>query len=155
VNLTINNNGQSSPPVSIPVAQAVPGIFIIGGTGSPQQAAVLNQDLSVNGPGNPAAAGSVIVVYATGGGSLSAPVTDGELPTTLINVANTTLTVGGQPATIDFAGLAPGFAGVLQINATLPNGLAAGSAVPIVLSISGADSSSQSATIAIQLPQGR
>jgi endo-1,4-beta-xylanase len=146
VDVTITNNGQSSTPVSMPVVQAVPGIFLIGG----QQAAVLNQDLSVNGPANPAKAGSVIVVYATGGGSLSAPVTDGELPTTLINVANTTLMVGGEPATIDFAGLAPGFAGVLQINATLPSDIAAGPAVPIVLTVNGANSSSQEATIAIQ-----
>jgi endo-1,4-beta-xylanase len=146
VTVTVTNNGQSSAPVSIPVVQAVPGIFLLGG----QQAAVLNQDLSVNGPSNPAPAGSVIVVYATGGGLLPAPVTDGELPTTLINVADVTLKVGGQPAVIDFAGLAPGFAGVLQINATLPSGIASGPAVPIVLSIAGADSSSQAATIAIQ-----
>jgi endo-1,4-beta-xylanase len=146
VAVTITNNGQSSAPVSIPVVQAVPGIFLIGG----QQAAVLNQDLSVNGPTNPAQPGSLIVVYATGGGLLSSPVTDGELPATLIDVANTTLTVGGQPAAIQFAGLAPGFAGVLQINATLPSGITSGSAVPIVLSIAGADSSSQEATIAIQ-----
>jgi endo-1,4-beta-xylanase len=146
VNVTITNNGSSSPPVAIPVTQAVPGIFLIGAT----QAAVLNQDLSINGPSNPAAPGSVVVVYATGGGVLSSPVADGELPTTLINVANTTLTVGGQPATIQFAGLAPDFAGVLQINAVLPAGVIPGSAVPIVLSISGTDSSAEVATIAIQ-----
>jgi endo-1,4-beta-xylanase len=145
VDVTIANNGQSSAPVSIPVVQAVPGIFLIGG----QQAAVLNQDLSVNGPANPASAGSIIVVYATGGGLLSAPVTDGELPTTLID-ADLKLAVGGQPAAIQFAGLAPGFAGVLQINAVLPSGITPGPAVPIVLSIAGADSSSQEATIAIQ-----
>jgi uncharacterized protein (TIGR03437 family) len=65
-------------------------------------------------------------------------------------VENTTLTVGGQPATISFAGLAPGFAGLLQINATLPSGLAAGPTVPIVLTIGDASSSAQTATIAVQ-----
>jgi uncharacterized protein (TIGR03437 family) len=148
VAVTVTSNGQTSVPVSVPVTQAVPGIFIIGGT----QAAVLNdvnQVLTVNGPSNPVPAGGVIVIYATGGGILSAPVTDGELPTTLINVENTTLTVGGQPATIDFAGLALDFAGVLQINATLPAGIT-GSAVPIVLSINDTSSSAQTATIAIQ-----
>ena len=150
VAVTVTANSLTSLPLTIPVAQALPGIFLIGGTNSPQQAAVLNQDLSVNGPSNPAAAGSVIVIYATGGGVLSAAVTDGELPSTLINVADTTVTVGGQPATIDFAGLAPGYAGVLQINATLPAGLTAGTAVPIVLTIGTADSSQEAATIAIQ-----
>jgi uncharacterized protein (TIGR03437 family) len=92
----------------------------------------------------------VIVIYATGGGVLSAPVTDGELPTTLINLANTTLTVAGQPATVSFAGLAPGFAGLIQINATLPTGNTSGSAVPVVLSIGGVDTSAQTATIAVE-----
>jgi uncharacterized protein (TIGR03437 family) len=149
VAITVTSNGQTSSPVSVPVTQAVPGIFLIGNT----QAAVLNdvnQALSENGPSNPAVAGGVIVIYATGGGMLSSPVADGEIPTTLINVENTTLTIGGQPAIIDFAGLAPGFVGVLQINATLPNGIAAGSAVPLVLSIGDGSSSTQTATIAIQ-----
>jgi endo-1,4-beta-xylanase len=146
VEVTVTNNGQSSTPVSIPVTQAVPAIFNIGGT----QAAVLNQDLTINGVNNPAPPGSVIVVYATGGGLLSAPVQDGQLPTTLINVADTTLTVGGQPAAIEFAGLAPGFSGVLQINATLPAGITPGPSVPIILTISGTSSAQDAATIAIQ-----
>jgi uncharacterized protein (TIGR03437 family) len=149
VAVTVTSNGQTSPAASVAVTQAVPGIFLIGTT----QAAVLNdvnQVLTVNGPSNPAPAGGVIVIYATGGGILSSPIVDGELPTTVINVEDTTLTVGGQPATIDFAGLAPGYAGALQINATLPSGIAAGSAVPIVLSISGASSSAQAASIAIR-----
>jgi uncharacterized protein (TIGR03437 family) len=150
VPVTVTSNGQTSLPVTFTAVQSAPGIFIVGGTNSPTQAAVLNQDLSLNGAANPAAAGSVIVVYATGGGVLSAAVTDGELPSTLINVENTTLTVGGQPATISFAGLAPGFAGLLQINATLPSGLAAGPTVPIVLTIGDASSSAQTATIAVQ-----
>jgi uncharacterized protein (TIGR03437 family) len=36
------------------------------------------------------------------------------------------LTIGGQPAPIDFIGGAPGFVGLLQINARIPLGLAAG-----------------------------
>jgi uncharacterized protein (TIGR03437 family) len=148
VNVTVTSNGQTSPAASVPVTQAVPGIFLIGTT----QAAVLNdvnQVLTVNGSSNPAPAGGVIVIYATGGGVLSSPATDGEIPTTLIDLENATLTVGGQLATIDFAGLALDFAGVLQINATLPSGVT-GSAVPIVLSISDTSSSAQTATIAIQ-----
>jgi uncharacterized protein (TIGR03437 family) len=149
VSVTVTSNEQTSAAASVPVTQAVPGIFLIGGT----QAAVLNdvnQVLTVNGPSNPAPAGGVIVIYATGGGILSSPVIDGEIPTTLIDLENATLTVGGQLATIDFAGLAPGFAGVLQINATLPSGIATGSAIPLVLSIGDASSSAQTATIAIQ-----
>jgi uncharacterized protein (TIGR03437 family) len=147
VPVTVTSNGQTSPAISVPVTQAVPGIFLIGGT----QAAALNdvnQVLTVNGVSNPAPAGGVIVIYATGGGILSSPGIDGAIPNPPINIENTTLTVGGQPATVSFAGLAD-FAGVVQINAILPSGVT-GSAVPIVLSISDASSSAETATIAIQ-----
>jgi uncharacterized protein (TIGR03437 family) len=147
VSVTVTSNGQTSPPVSVPVTQAVPGIFLIGGT----QAAALNDVngvLTVNGPSNPAPAGGVIVIYATGGGLLSSPGTDGEVPAPPISVLNTTLTIGGQTATVTFAGLAD-FAGLVQINATLPAGVT-GSAVPVVLSMSDTSSSAQAASIAIQ-----
>jgi uncharacterized protein (TIGR03437 family) len=103
----------------------------------------------VNGPDNQAKLGDIIVVYATGGGQLSASIADGQLPSTLITVADAGLTIGGQTATLLYAGLAPGYAGLMQFNARIPTTVTPGNAVPLVLSISGASSAAATATVAI------
>jgi uncharacterized protein (TIGR03437 family) len=58
------------------------------------------------------------------------------------------VTIGGVPATVQFAGLAPGFAGLYQVNVQVPTGVAPGDAVPVSLSIGGV--AANTATIAIQ-----
>jgi uncharacterized protein (TIGR03437 family) len=47
------------------------------------------------------------------------------------------MTVGGIPATVDFAGLAPGFAAVYEVNAVVPAGVPSGSGVQVVLTVAG------------------
>jgi len=56
-----------STPVRIPVWPARPGLFTADSSGR-GAAAALNEDGSVNAPGNPAAKGSIIVLWGTGGG---------------------------------------------------------------------------------------
>jgi hypothetical protein len=70
--IALQFGGVTSGGWSIPVAASAPGIFTIGATGL-SQAAVLNQDSSVNGTTNPAPRGSVIQIYATGEGQTSPP----------------------------------------------------------------------------------
>jgi uncharacterized protein (TIGR03437 family) len=55
--------------------------------------------------------------------------------------------IGGQNAAVQFAGLAPGFVGLYQVNAVIPQGVSTGPAVPVTIAQSGA--SSNQATIAI------
>ena len=59
-----------------------------------------------------------------------------------------TATLGGQAAQVQFAGLAPGFVGLYQVNVIVPSGLTPGSAVPLVLTDTNA--SSPAVTAAIQ-----
>jgi minor extracellular serine protease Vpr len=47
------------------------------------------------------------------------------------------VTIGGQTATVLFSGLAPGFPGLYQVNATVPAGISAGT-LPVSLTIGGA-----------------
>ena len=49
----------------------------------------------------------------------------------------------GAPAEVQYSGLAPGFAGLYQVNARIPSGLAPGSQ-PVVISIDGQQSNSVS-----------
>jgi uncharacterized protein (TIGR03437 family) len=83
----------------------------------------VNQDGSVNGPDHTAAPGSPLAVYATGLGVVDPPVATGA-PASAVTLskvtAEVTATVGGQPATVLFAGLAPGYAGLYQVNLTVP-----------------------------------
>jgi uncharacterized protein (TIGR03437 family) len=59
------------------------------------------------------------------------------------------VTVGGTAATVQFSGLAPGFAGLYQVNFQIPAGTAAGENVPLQISMPGS-TVTDSATIAIQ-----
>jgi len=61
-------------------------------------------------------------------------------------IAMPTVTIGGQAATVLFAGLVPGNAGLYQVNVQIPAGIGAGDDVPLQVSMAGA---SGSATIAI------
>jgi uncharacterized protein (TIGR03437 family) len=114
----------------VPVATAAPGIFTIGATG---QAAALNQDGSLNSVMNPADRGSVVSIYATGQGS---------------GAANVTLTIAGYNAPLYYAGPAPGFPGLMQINAQIPCGFLPPGNQAVTLSIDGV-SSQTGVTLAI------
>ena len=65
-------------------------------------------------------------------------------------VAPVSVTVGGYPATVLYAGAAPGYMpGVLQINAQMSPDAQAGSAVPVRITIGGV-SSQDSVTLAVR-----
>jgi uncharacterized protein (TIGR03437 family) len=133
----VEYQGIQSPAVSIPVAEATPAVFTAGSTGQ-GQAAMLNQDFSLNSAGNPAAAGSVCVLYATGAGQTNPPGIDGQFASNPYAVPElpVTVTVGGIPAIVRYAGAAPTeVAGVLQINFQVPARVAAGGAVPVVVTV--------------------
>jgi len=59
--------------------------------------------------------------------------------TTVLAPTTTTpqVTIGGQPATVQFSGLTPGLPGLYQVNVYVPTGISAGTA-PISLTINGA-----------------
>jgi uncharacterized protein (TIGR03437 family) len=130
--------GVASAPIAIPVATALPGIFTVNASGK--------------GAAITAAAGSTIVLYATGGGAMTPAVADGAtVQPTLSRVSqNVTARIGGVPATVAYAGVAPGIiAGVLQINLAIPAGVSRGSAVPVDVTIGGVTSQS-GVTVTVQ-----
>ncbi len=105
------------------LAPVAPGIFTMaGGTG---QAAALNEDGTVNSSSNAAARGSIIVLYATGTGA---------------DTAGLTVTIGGYAAAVLYAGPAPGFPGLDQINARIPAAFVPPGALPVVLTTTGVQS---------------
>ena len=87
--------------------------------------------------------GSKRRVVVTGLGAVTPAVEAGEadLGDPLSNAdLDVTVTVGGVPAAAFFAGLAPGFTGLYQVNAILPRGVDAGDAVPVIVTAGGISS---------------
>jgi len=109
---------------SINVSAIAPAIFLMGNSGT---GAVLNQDFSMNGPANPLPRGQVLVVYATG---LGAVAKQGQLSVTTVPV---TAVVNGQELPVEFAGLAPGYVGLYQVNVAIPAATPPGLGVSLTL----------------------
>jgi uncharacterized protein (TIGR03437 family) len=129
--------GTVSAPVTITVRVASPGVF----TDGQGQAALLNADGSVNSPQNPAASGSIVSAFFTGQGPVSAVVEDGAAPPAGQEISATSTisaTIGSLPAEITFAGLAPLYPGVAQMNLKIP-ALTSG-VHSLIINISGAAS---------------
>ncbi len=143
---------QTSNAFPLQQSQTTPAIFTASnGTG---QGAILNADNSYNGSGtgtSPAAKGSTVQVYMTGGGLLTPPQPTGSvtcssgcasvsaIPKPSLAVA---VLVNNQPANFTFAGEAPGFvSGVMQVDVTIPPNTPSGP-VSITISVGGVSSQS-------------
>jgi uncharacterized protein (TIGR03437 family) len=118
---------------------AAPGIFTYASN-------AVAQDTGYNliGPANPAKPGGAIIVYLTGSGPVDPPAADGAAaPSSSLSRVQSpvTATVGTTPAQVLFAGLSPGFAGLLQVDLIVPSSLAAGT-YPVTIFISGEASNS-------------
>jgi uncharacterized protein (TIGR03437 family) len=149
--IVVTYQNVQSAPFTFNVAARAPGIYTSNSQGF-GQAAALNQNGTFNGSGTgtaPAPQGSVVQFYLTGGGQTSPTSSTGSVTPnngTLYLVPNATATVGGQPATVQFAGGAPGLvAGVIQVNVVMPKGVT-GNALPVVISIDGIASPIQGGT---------
>jgi len=100
--LLVQSQGANSAPVKIQVAAIGPGVLTAGATN--HILAMNDADGSLNQEGSPATTGS------------AAPASPFSLPEGAVQVA-----IGGQPAYVQFAGLAPYFVGLLQLNVQIPN----------------------------------
>jgi uncharacterized protein (TIGR03437 family) len=149
--MIVTYQGGTSAATLLNVQAANPGIYTLdlSPTGP---GAILNPDSSINGVARPAARGSIVQIFLTGGGVTNPPSTDASItPSTPLPylTQNTTVTVGGLPAQVVYSGGAPGnIAGLVQVNATIPAGVTPGSSLPILVTI-GSWTSQPGVTIAV------
>lgn len=112
-----------SAPQSVAVLTEQPGIYSAGGRGI----VVHNVNFSLVTDAAPLVAGEFAFFYAAGLGAVTnAPTTGAAAGNTSEVRSRVRVTLGGQPCEVQFAGLAPGFAGVYQVNFRVPSGIASG-----------------------------
>ncbi|GAB4369835.1 MAG: hypothetical protein OHK0021_12760 [Bryobacter sp.] len=130
--LTLRHAGAEVHREVVMLAAAAPGLFTNGPNG---EALAVLPNGALNGPANPARAGDILTLYGTGDGLRT--VRNGqEVPFQTVSV-----TLGGQPAEVLYAGAAPGFPGLLQLNVKVPElALRETGAVPIQLRVGTATS---------------
>jgi uncharacterized protein (TIGR03437 family) len=133
--ITVINGGQPSNTVDLPLARTSPGIFTIppAGTGP---GALLHANFTLVNSAAPAKRGETLLLFLTGLGSVSPTIPDGSAapssPLSTVN-ADVKVYIGGRLATVVFKGLAPGLAGLYQINFTVPANAPIGSAIPLAV----------------------
>jgi uncharacterized protein (TIGR03437 family) len=128
------------PLIQMTLTPAAPGLFQLDS----QNAVATLPDGSVLTPTSPAKPGNIVILWATGLGAVVPPVDGFELPTAaarLVAGADLSILLDGtpvDPGAIQYAGVAPGNAGLYQINLKLP--LNTGNNPEIQLQLDGASS---------------
>jgi uncharacterized protein (TIGR03437 family) len=151
IQILVQRCGLPSTPMSAIVAASNPAIFTTAQNGK-GQGIIVYPDGTLNGPSLPAPVDHIVTIYCQGLGATSPAVTAGQAAPVSSPLAVTsnpvTITIGGVPSPVLFAGLTPGFAGLYQVNTQIPSGAPAGDQVPVVLTVAG--QSSPPVTIAIR-----
>lgn len=137
--LQVERSGFRSAPITLRVEPSAPALFSLDGSGA-GQGAILNQDLSVNGPSNPAQRGDIVILYATGEGLTDPAGVDGALAADPLPkpLSEIRVSIDGINAEVLYAGGAPGLvAGVIQINARVPATARSGDQTPVSFTAAG------------------
>lgn len=122
VNVQLDIDGLAGTSVPVTLAPASPALFQLDA----QNAVATSADGTVITPAAPAKPGDIVILYATGLGQTTPPLAYSELPISaawLQQAADFRVVLDGADVgtgSILYAGIAPGFAGLYQINVVLP-----------------------------------
>jgi len=114
--------------VQFTVGAAGPGIFTQNSLGTGDAAAIDAVTYALVNASQPIAAGGYLAIYCTGLGAVSPPATTGAPPPDPApqTTATPDVLIDGAPAPMLWAGLAPGFVGLYQVNLQVPATLTPG-----------------------------
>jgi|GEM_PF-1994040 len=145
LDISVPGAGEASQTINL--APFAPGIFTVPSPAG-QGAILIANTGTVAAPegsipgAHPARRGDYISIYCTGLGAVTNQPETGKAGPGAPNLARTleqpSVTIGGQPAEVTYSGLAPGYVGLYQVDARVPESVAGGNAVPVVLTIGGA-----------------
>jgi uncharacterized protein (TIGR03437 family) len=149
--ITVALDGAEGSSLSVPVNPAGPGIFTRSLDGLGPGIFLHGADFNLVTDSNPARLGEVILIYGTGFGGV-VPIVPSGVAAPGDFLANVTATVavqiGGRDAEVSFAGLAPGYAGLYQLNVRIPPNTSPAPNVLVVVNISGVPSNSVTIPVA-------
>lgn len=134
--VVVQNAGAPSNSVTVPVAPTAPGIFSLDQSGS-GPGAILHADFSLVNAAKPAVSGETVLIFLTGMGAVNPGVADGTAgganPLSKTTASPISVLFGGQPGTVIYSGLAPGFPGLYQMNVTLPSVIPFKGTLPVAI----------------------
>jgi uncharacterized protein (TIGR03437 family) len=125
--IVVMRAGAASAAVEVPVAELQPAVYTSDGT---RAVVVHNEDFTLVTAARPLVPGEFAFVYAAGLGRVTNPPATGAAPPLLAlaaAVADVRVTLAGLPCEVQFAGLAPGFVGIYQVNFRAPANAPGGS----------------------------
>jgi uncharacterized protein (TIGR03437 family) len=97
----------------------------------------------------PPSPGLTIILYGIGFGAVTPNIPAGQIAQQQNTLTNTfSISIGGLPAQVEYAGLAPNYVGLYQFNIVVPQ-VAVGNAVPVTFTLAGS-SGTQTLYIAVQ-----
>jgi uncharacterized protein (TIGR03437 family) len=154
--LTVTSGDLTSTPMTVPLANLAPGIFLVNSTG--QGAVLIANTASIAAPAatfsgsRPVQRGEFISIFCTGLGEVTRqPATGAPAATDTVSLTDggpVAVLIGGVPTSASFSGLAPGFVGLYQVNVQVPSNSPTGPAVPLAISIGGKTSNQASIAVA-------
>jgi uncharacterized protein (TIGR03437 family) len=122
------NSSSGIALTQLTVGAVGPGIFTRDGSGTGDGALIDAVTGALVTSSQPIAAGAYLAIYCTGLGAVAAAITGDVPPSPPPETAvKPTVLIDGQPASLSWAGLAPGFVGLYQVNAQVPASLTTGS----------------------------
>jgi uncharacterized protein (TIGR03437 family) len=142
--IVVTSNGVASNSVLVPLASTAPGLFSQDSSGV-GPGVVVHSDGSLVTATKPAKKGEAISIYLTGLGAVTPAVADGSAGQSSPlskTVGTVNVIIGNLNAAVSYSGLAPGFPGLYQINATIPSNLVGTGAIGLAFA--------EQITIAIQ-----
>jgi uncharacterized protein (TIGR03437 family) len=124
------------PDLFAPAAFKVGAIQYVAAVHNATGGYVSNGNIS-DVPAAPAVPGETLIFYGIGSGPVTQGKVAGQIASGQTSLANSfTMTIGGSPATIQYAGLAPGLVGLYQFNVVVPANLPTGDQ-PVEFSLNG------------------
>ncbi len=156
VSVVVVNGSVRSTPVNVTMRDAVPGIFTLNNQGTGQGAIQIANTATFAAPAGsvpgasaqPVPRGGFITIYCTGLGDVNNRPANGAASAGETTRVTPTVTIGGAAASVTFAGLAPGFVALYQVNAQVPTNAPTGDAIELVVRVGSV--ASNTVTIAVQ-----
>ncbi len=149
--VVVTSNGTVGAAMNVTVQTASPGIFAQTSDGRGPGAIqnfVSQGSTPLNNAATSIAPGGLVIIYATGLGAVTSPPADGAAGSGQTTQNAVTVRIANQTVSPEFAGLAPGFVGLNQVNVRLPANLAVGCHISIQLLVAGQASNTVTLSVA-------